>query len=101
MIHNNEVLRTILGEHKLKKYKKIVICQQPLKTRQILTSIDRCLGNVTNSGSLYDVSDNKLLDRLILWNATCTVGASDWLDVPTVVFTTSSITAFLGLFNKK
>lgn len=63
----------------------------------ILTCVDGSLGDVTDSRSLNDVADDELLDRLVLGHTTSTVGASNGLHVSTVVFTTSSITAFLRL----
>lgn len=62
-----------------------------------LTCVDAGDGDITNSGCLNNVSDDELLDRLILWHASCTVGATDGLHVSTVVLAASSITAFLGL----
>lgn len=64
----------------------------------ILTDIDGGLSDITNGGSLDDVPDDKLLDRLVLWYAPGAVGATHWLHVATVVLATSSITAFLRLF---
>lgn len=62
-----------------------------------LTGVHWGFSDVTDSGSLNNVSDNKLLDCLILWHATCAVCAPYRLNMATIVLATSSITAFLGL----
>lgn len=62
-----------------------------------LTSVDWSFSDITDSSSFHNVTDNKLLDSLILWYASCTVCTTNWLYVTTVVFTTSSVTAFLCL----
>lgn len=62
-----------------------------------LTSIDTGNSNVTNSGGFHDVTDDKLLDCLVLRHAACTIGATNSLHVSTVVLAASSITTFLGL----
>lgn len=63
----------------------------------LLTGVDACHGDVTNSSCFDDVSDDELLDGLILRNASGAVGASDSLHMSSVVLAASSITAFLGL----
>jgi hypothetical protein len=62
-----------------------------------LTSIDTGDGDVTDSGSFDNISDDELLDCLVFWNATRTVGATDSLHMTAVMLAASSITAFLGL----
>lgn len=65
-----------------------------------LTSIDTGNGDVTNSGSFDNISDDELLNCFVFWNATCTVGASNSLHMTAVMLAASSITTFLGLKNK-
>lgn len=57
---------------------------------------DAGLGDITDGGSLHDVADHELLDRLVFGHATGTVGAAHGLHMATVVLVASSITALLG-----
>lgn len=59
---------------------------------------DAGLADITNSGGLDNVADDKLLDCLILGHATGAVGATHGLHMATIVLVTSSITALLGHF---
>lgn len=59
---------------------------------------DAGLTDVTDSGSLDNVADDKLLDCLILGHTTGAVGATHGLHMATIVLVTSSITALLGHF---
>lgn len=67
---------------------------------EFLTRVDAGNGDVTNGGGLNDISDDKLLDCLVFWNAASAVCATDGLHVSTVVLAASSITTFLGLREK-
>jgi hypothetical protein len=72
-----------------------------VKFNSELTSVDASHSDISNSCSLNDVSDDKLLDGLILWNASSAIGAAYSLYMSTVVLAASSITTFLGLKNEK
>lgn len=67
---------------------------------KILTIPDRSLSDVTDSSCFNDVPNNELLDCLVFWDTTSTICATYWLHMTTVVFITSSITAFLRLKKK-
>lgn len=60
---------------------------------------DAGLADVTDSGGLDNVADDKLLDCLILGHATGAVGATHGLYMATIVLVTSSITALLRHFS--
>lgn len=62
-----------------------------------LTVVAGSIRDITNGSSLDDVSDHKLLDGLILWDAAGAVGATHGLDVAAVVLAASSITPLLSL----
>jgi len=57
--------------------------------------IDRSVRDVTNRRRLDDVSDDKLLDGLVLGRAPGAVGAPDRLDVSAPLFRTSVVPALL------
>ncbi len=62
-----------------------------------LTVKDAGLGDVSHGSRLHYVPDDKLLDGLVLGDATGTVGAADGLHVPTALLSTTVIPPFLGL----
>lgn len=66
-----------------------------------LTCVHGGLGDVTDSRSLDNVSDDEFLDRLVLGHASRAVGATHGLHVSAVVLAASSITAFLRLNGEK
>lgn len=57
---------------------------------------DAGLGDITDGGSLHNVADDELLDRLILGHAAGAVGAAHGLHMAAVVLVASSVTALLG-----
>lgn len=63
----------------------------------LLTAVHRSFGDVSNSGSLNNVTDDELFDGFVFWHATSTVRATNRLYMPAIVLATSSITALLGL----
>lgn len=73
------------------------VVQLRVQLRQNVLLVHGRLGDITDSGRLDDVPDDKLLDRLVLRHASGTVSATHGLHVATVVLATSSVTPFLGL----
>jgi hypothetical protein len=63
----------------------------------MLTGIARGLVDVTNSSSLDDVADHKLLDGLVLGHAAGAVGASHGVYVAPAVLGASSVASFARL----
>lgn len=63
----------------------------------MLTCVDAGNSDITNGSSLDDITDDKLLDCLVLRNTARAVGATNGLHVSTVVLAASSITTFLSL----
>jgi len=56
----------------------------------------------TNEGSSFNnVTNDKLLDSLILGYTSSTVGAANWIDMSTSVLGASVVSAFLGLLNRR
>lgn len=66
----------------------------------MLTCVNAGHSDISNGCGFDDVSDDEFLDRLILWDATSAVGATNCLHVSTVMLAASSITTFLGLKRK-
>lgn len=66
-----------------------------------LTVEDAGLRDVPHSRRLHDVPDDKLLDGLVLGDAAGTVGAADWLHVPTALLGATVVPPFLSLFNTR
>lgn len=97
MRRSSEVWRITWGERKLEEK---VVKFKFKKFMELLTSIDTGDGDVTDSSGFDNISDDKLLDCLVFWNATSTVGATDSLHMTAVVLAASSITTFLGLQNQ-
>jgi hypothetical protein len=56
------------------------------------------LGDIPDSGSFDDVTDNKFLDRFVLGDTSGTVGATDGLHVPASVLGTASVAPFASHF---
>lgn len=97
---SNATWRTIWGACRLQegRVKKL---QNNINSPEILTVVDRGLGDITHGSGFHDVPDDELLDRLVLRDTTGAVGATHGLYVATVVLAASSITAFLRLKNSK
>lgn len=64
---------------------------------QSLTVVDRGLGDISDGGSLDDISHDELLDRLILGHASGAVGASDSLHVAAALLASSSVSSLGSL----
>lgn len=58
-----------------------------------ILGVSRSISDVSNGGSLNDVSDNELLDGLILWAAASAVGAANERDVSAVLLVSSVVTS--------
>lgn len=99
MTRSSAASRTTWAERKLKmedgEIKNSVECRI-----ELLTRVDAGNGDITNGSGLDDISDDKLLDCLVFWDAAGAVCATDGLHVSTVVLAASSITTFLGLQEK-
>lgn len=65
--------------------------------RQLVRLIVARLRYVSDSGGLDNVTDNKFLDRLVLWDASSAIGATDRLDMTTAMLGASSVSTFAGL----
>jgi len=69
-----------------------------VKLRQSVHVVDRRVGDISNGGSLDDVTDHELLDRLVLGGAPSAIGASDGLDVSSALLGPSVVATFLSHF---
>ena len=67
----------------------------------ILTCVHASLSDVSHSSSFHNVTNDKLLDGLILGNTTSTIGATDGTDVSATVLRASIVSAFASLKEKK
>jgi len=65
---------------------------------QSVDVVDGGVRDISDGGSLDDVTDHELLDRLVLGSAPRTIGASDGLDVSSALFGPSVVTTFLSHF---
>jgi hypothetical protein len=65
--------------------------------QQLLTIEHTGLCDVPHSSSLDNVSDDKLLDGLVLGNTPGTVGAADGLDMSTSLLGTAIVPSLLSL----
>ena len=63
----------------------------------LLTVKHARLRDIPDSCSFNNVSDDKLLDGLVFWYTTGTVGAADGLHMPTAFLGTSVIPSLLSL----
>lgn len=72
-----------------------------MKIAHELTVKDTGLRDVSHSGCLNYVPDDKLLDGLVLGDTTGTVGAADGLHMPTALLSTTVIPPLLGLQNAR
>jgi hypothetical protein len=74
------------------------VVQLVVQLRQRILIINGSIGNVSHCRSLDDVTDDELLDGLILRAASSTVGAADWLNVSASVLVTSVISSLASHF---
>jgi len=65
---------------------------------QSVDIIDRCIGDISDGGCFDDVTDHKLLNRLIFRGAPRAIGASDGLDVSSALLRSSVVATFLSHF---
>ena len=63
----------------------------------VLTFIHTCICNVPNSGCLYNVPNDKLLDGFIFRDTSSTIGTAHEFNMPTAMLGASSITPLLSL----
>ncbi len=70
-----------------------------IELRELITGVDRSLGDVSDGGGLDDVTDDELPDGLVLGATTSTVCASHVLDVTASVFGTTSVASLLRHFD--
>ena len=66
-----------------------------------LTRVDTSFSDIPDSSSLNNVTDDKLLDSLVLGYTTGTVCAANGIGVATAVFRSSIVAAFARLHRKE
>lgn len=64
---------------------------------KLVRGVHTSFSNVPDCSSLNYVTDNKLLDCLILRHATGTVGAAHWINVAATVLSTTPVSALTSL----
>ena len=67
------------------------IVQFSIQLWEDILCVDRSIRNISNSGSLHDVSNHKLPDGLVLRASLAAVGATDIFNVATAMLGTSII----------
>lgn len=80
---------------------RYAVVQFCVKFGQNIRVVAGSIRNITNGSGLDDVSDYELLDGLILWDASGTVGTTHGLDVAAVALAASSITPLLSHFRDR
>lgn len=97
---SSEAWRTVSAEGTLSVEKKYFVSETLWWKQLSHTVVNRGLGDISYGSSLHDVSDDKLLDCLILGHASGTVGASDSLYVATSLLGASSVSSLGSLMKR-
>lgn len=64
---------------------------------QLIRLVKTSLCYVPHGSSLNNITNDKLLDGLVLRNTASTIGTADWIYMATTMFGTSTVSTFAGL----
>ena len=100
----NTVMQLGIQFRQLEFYKQKIWLQTWLKLGQLysdkLTRVNTGLSDISHSSSFNNVTNDKLLDSLVLCYTACTVSAANCIDMSTSVLGASVVSAFLSLRKK-